>query len=77
MPVKMKMLTIGTNNHKVYIGFLPINFAHSTKFTPGISPLIAGTPALGNKRYKLMLKRIYDTIRNINMVTFFSLFVQR
>ena len=34
----------------VYEGLLPISLHHSTKLTPGIRPLTAGTPALGKSR---------------------------
>ena len=42
---------------------------HSAKLTPGIRPLTAATPALGKSRYRLILSRIYETIRKMRILT--------
>jgi len=40
------------------------------KLTPGIRPLMASIPSFGNNKYKLMLNKMYETIRKIRILTY-------
>jgi len=64
MVTKIKRFTIGKNNHRIYHFFLPMIFAHSKKFNTGTSPFHPATFAFGNRKYRLILKMMYEMIRN-------------